>query len=211
MVAKLEVTVIENQQLTWQLSQAEKHFDQTIATKLKEIKRNRVENAQLMAQMEHFRTESMRLQRQLQIAEDTCEGRKLELFQKLEETARSQASLEDEIQMAAAMNISLNEQLESVTQDRNSKQEKLETLANDKSLVDDQLTHERNHTARLAQDLVAKELELSDRNATELQDARQRLEVSLADTERLHDEEHNLRMSIQVTDHAICVAACGHD
>ncbi len=60
--------------------------------------------------------------------------------------------------------------------------------------MDDQLTHERNHTAALAQDLAAKEQELShtkqncDRTATELQDARQELEVSLTNTERLYDE-----------------------
>ena len=60
--------------------------------------------------------------------------------------------------------------------------------------MDDQLTRERNHSAALAQDLAAKEQELShtkklcDRTSTELQDARQRLDVSLADTERLHNE-----------------------
>ena len=60
--------------------------------------------------------------------------------------------------------------------------------------MDDQLTHERNHTAALAQDLAAKEQELShtkqsgNRIAEELQDARQRLEVSLADSAKLHDE-----------------------
>ncbi len=57
--------------------------------------------------------------------------------------------------------------------------------------MDKQLIHE---SVALAQDIAAKEQELShtkqncDRIATELQDARQTLEVSLADTERLHDE-----------------------
>ncbi len=196
-IAKLEVTVTKNQQLTWQLTQAQENFQQTIVTMLQEIEAEK-------AQKEHFRTESTKLQQQLQIAEATCESRKDELFQKIEEAARSQAALKDEVQMASAMNISLNEKLERVTQDRDIEQEKLEILANEKAFVDNQLTREKNHTAALAQDLAAKEQELShtketdDRKATELQDARQRLEVSLADTERLNDEEKRMRLSIQV-------------
>ncbi len=144
--------------------------------------------------MEHFRTESSKLQRQLQTTEATFERREAELVQEVDALKNEVAKTQDKAQMAAAMKISLNEQLESVTQDRDSKLKKLEISANEKAFVDDQLTREKNHTAVLAKDLVAKELELShtkqnyDQTATELQDARQRLEVFLADTERLHNE-----------------------
>ena len=190
-IAKLETTVTEKHQLAKQMTQTEEYFDRTLATKLQEIERIRAENAQLMTQMEHFRTESSKLQRQLQKAEATYKRREAELVQEMDELNDEAAKTQHKVQMAAAMNISLNEQLDSVTQDRDSKQEKLEVLANEKSLVDDQLTDERNHTAALAQDLVAKEQELShtkqtgNRIAEELQDARQ---VSLADTAKLHDE-----------------------
>ncbi|XP_064387129.1 aurora kinase A-like isoform X3 [Halichondria panicea] len=168
--------------------------DRTLATNLQEIKRIREEKIQLMAQMEHFRTESYKLQRQLQTAEATYERREAELVQEADALTDEAAKTQDKVQMAAAMNISLNEQLESVTQDRDSKLKNLEILANEKVFVDDQWTREKNHGASLAQDLAAKEQELShtkqnyDRTATELQDAHQRLEVSVADTERLHNE-----------------------
>ena len=193
-IAKLKTTVTEKQQMAKQMTQIESDFELNLGTKLQEIKIIRGKNTQLMAQMEHFRTELSKLQRQLQTAEATYERREAELVQEVDALKNEVAKTQDKAQMAAAMKISLNEQLESVTQDRDSKLKKLEILANEKVSVDDQLTHERNHTAALAQDLAAKEQELShtkqkhDRIAIELQDARQRLEVSLADTEHLHDE-----------------------
>ncbi len=208
-IAKLAVTVTEKQQLTRQLTQTEKDFDRTLATKLQEIEQIREENTQLMAQMEHFRAESSKLKQQLRTADATYERREAELVQEIDELEDEAVKTKDKVQIAAAMNISLNEQLESVTQDRDSKLKKLEILANEKAFVDnqltreknhsaalakdlaakehvdDQLTREKNHSAALAQDLAAKEQELSctkqngNRIATELQDARQRLDVSL--------------------------------
>ena len=193
-IAKLETNVIEKQQIAKQITQSEKDFDRTLATNLQEIEKIREEKTQFMAQMEHFRTESSKLQRQLQTAEATYERREAELVQEADELKDEVAKTQDKVQMASAMNISLNEQLESVTQDRDSKLKKLEILANKKVSVDDQLTRERNHSAALAQDLAAKEQELShtkqngNRKAEELQDARQGLEVSLADSAKLRDE-----------------------
>ncbi len=193
-IAKLETTVTEKQQLTRQLTLTEKDFDRTLATKLQEIEQIREDNTQLMTQMEHFRAESYKLKQHLRTAEATYERKEAELVQEMDELNDEAAKTQDKVQMAAAMKISLNEQLESVTQDRDSKLKYLEILANEKAFVDNQLTHERKHTAALAQNLVAKEQELShtkqtgNRIATELQDARQRLDVSLADTECLHDE-----------------------
>ncbi len=193
-IDKLAETVTEKQQIAKQMTQTESDFELNLGTKLQEIKISREENTQLMAQIEHFRTESSKLQRQLQTAEATYECREAELVQEVDELKDEAAKTQGKVQMAAAMKISLNEQLESVTQDRDSKLKNLEILANEKVFVDDQWTREKNHGASLAQDLAAKEQELShtkqnyDRTATELQDAHQRLEVSVADTERLHNE-----------------------
>ncbi len=120
-IAKLETTLTEKQQLTKQLTQTEEDLDRTLATKLQEI---REESTQLMAQMEHLRTESMKFQRQQQTAEATYERREAELVEDL-------------------------------------------------VAIKQELSHTKQNCSR---------------TATELQDARQRLKVSLADTECLHDE-----------------------
>ncbi|XP_064388876.1 uncharacterized protein LOC135336929 [Halichondria panicea] len=156
-IAKLKTTVAEKQHIAKQMIQSEKDSELNLGTKLQEIKMIRRENTQLMAQMEHLRTESSKLQRQLQTAEATYERREAKIVQEVDELKNEFAKTQDKAQMAAAMKISLNEQLESVTQDRDSKLKKLEILANEKVSVDDQLTRERNHGAALAQDLAAKE------------------------------------------------------
>ncbi len=171
LIAKLEEAVTEKQRFAIQ-----KDFNLTMAARAQEV--------------EHLRAELFKFQQQLQRDKDVYERRKNELVQEIDDLRKKVAALEEEAanfkeeaEIEMGEKLSLKELLKTVTEDQKNKEKMLEILANQKFSVEDQLAREKNRLAALAQNLHIKEEELthakqnSDRLAVELQYTRERLDT----------------------------------
>ncbi len=177
LIAKLEEAVTEKQQFAIQINRIEQEFSLTAAARAQEV--------------EQLRADSQR-------DKYVYERRKNELVQESDDLNKQVAAMEEKaanFKEKAETEIEAKlELLKTVTEDQKNKEKMLEILANEKFSVEDQLAHEKNRLAALAQNLDIKEEELThakrnrDRLAAELQDAYERLDTAIADTANLSDE-----------------------
>ena len=134
-------------------------FNHALAVKSKELENIKT---QLTSQLHSIESESTKYQEQLQRAKEVYLQRQNELLEQIDilrdDAAKQQSELQDKAQIVA-----------------------------EKQLLDKYLKIEKDHNAELNQELYKTKAN-SDRIANELRDCHQRLETSLADTARLHDE-----------------------
>ena len=171
-----------------QLEQPEINFANAQAPKSKELETTKT---QLASQLLHMKSESKKYQEQLQRSEAVYLQRQDEFLQQIEhlkgDAAKQQSELQDKAQIVAAQNLSLDDQLEKTKIELKAKEKNLEIMAAEKQLLEENLRIEKDYNTALNQEL-SKTKANGDRIANGLQDSRQRLETSVADTEHLHDE-----------------------
>ena len=166
-IANLEVAIKEGRQKQSQLAQAHHDFDLFLQLKDKEIKQLTEEKQKLSIQYENQLIQVGIQNMQLQT----------ELKKKIDQL---QATLQEQTETVTAEKLSLEEQNEKTTREFKLKEKQLEIVANEKAAISNDIAAWKNE--------IAQAKATSGRMGVELQAARERLEIAIADTARLHDE-----------------------
>ena len=173
-IAKLNASIQQCQQKQRQLEYTDQDYKRLLHAKEEKIQKLADEKKGLLAQVNHFKQQSDKNMQLLQDAKMDSTQRQAELVQQF------QAEFEDKSQLFVAEKLSLTEQLDKTVKEFKLKEKQLEIAKTEKSLLKEQVD-------KLDKD-IAQVKTHNNKMGVELQEARERLETSEADTARLHDE-----------------------
>ena len=169
-IANLEMAIKERQLEQSQLAQAHNDFELFLQLKDKEIKQLAKEKQK----------SSIKYENQLKQVGNQNMQLLTDLTKKIDQLQATLREQTEQAETVTAEKLSLEEQHEKTTREFKLKEKQLEIAANEKAAISNEIATRKNE--------IAQAKTTSGRMGVELQAARERLEVAIADTARLHDE-----------------------